>query len=737
MTNNHTASAPEREPRLGLAQQVFMGLGAGIVVGIFFGEEATFLGVAGDAFIALLQITVIPYIVVALIISIGRLTLADVRVLAVKGGSVLLVLWAAGLLVIFASPLAFPDWPTASFFSPSELEETQPIDFIALYIPSNPFASLSNAIVPAIVVFSILFGIGLVNANRKEALLDLLSTIAETLMSITVIVAWLAPYGVFAITANAAGTLDIGDLGRLQIYLVVYISMALILSLWVIPGLITAVTPLGYGEVVRAFRTPLITAFATGNLLIVLPILAAQSKALIGSAAEDGEHPTGREESSVDILIPAAFPFPSLGLLLTLMFVLFGGWFAGSAVSVADYPTLAFAGLASLFGGPVLALPFLFDMLRLPANLFQIFITLDVMASRFGTLLGAMHIIAIALIGTYAMDKALTIRPLLLIRFAMVSIALVATALIGIRGFYTSVYVQPYTQDRAFVALRLMEEARPHTVYRVPPQAILDEGGTSPGLAGIRARGVLRACYEPGDYPSSFLNADGELVGFDIELTHRFARDLGVRVAFMPVRSGEEAGKRVRTSYCDVLMSLRPIRPSETEDFALTAPVLNAPVGLVVLDHRRHAFRTWAGTREMAGLRVALQDERVARGALDGFLPDAKPVLYRDNEELDALMAAGAPGVDAILQWPHEGAAWTVRYPAFSLVVPTPAQIVPFGYAVGHGNEALLRNLDTWLLNARLSGVVDRLYAFWMLGRFEETKPPRWSVIRNVLGWVE
>ena len=46
-------------------------------------------------------------------------------------------------------------------------------------------------------------------------------------------------------------------------------------------------------------------------------------------------------------------------------------------------------------------------------------------------------------------------------------------------------------------------------------------------------------------------------------------------------------------------------------------------------------------------------------------------------------------------------------------VVPAPTKMVPFAYAVGHGNEALLRLFDTWLLNARLRGVVDRLYAFF------------------------
>lgn len=159
---------PQKRRRLGIAEQVFIGLGLGVVVGVFFGEEVAFLKIAGDAFIALLQITVIPYVIVALITSIGRLSLEDVKALGLKAGGVLLVLWAVGLIVVLLSPLAFPDWPSASFFSTSQIEEPKAVDFIQLYIPSNFFNSLSNAIIPAIVVFSILFGLALIQVKNKE-----------------------------------------------------------------------------------------------------------------------------------------------------------------------------------------------------------------------------------------------------------------------------------------------------------------------------------------------------------------------------------------------------------------------------------------------------------------------------------------------------------------------------------------------------------------------------------------
>ncbi len=107
----------KKKRRIGLATQVFIGLGLGIITGIFFGEEVAFLKLFGDAFIGLLQITVIPYVIVALITSIGRLTIDEVKKLSIKAGSILLLLWAVGLAVVLLSSIAFPDWPSASFFS--------------------------------------------------------------------------------------------------------------------------------------------------------------------------------------------------------------------------------------------------------------------------------------------------------------------------------------------------------------------------------------------------------------------------------------------------------------------------------------------------------------------------------------------------------------------------------------------------------------------------------------------
>lgn len=739
-TPDPTENAPQKR-RLGLAERIIIGLVLGVAAGVFFGEKVGFLRFAGDAFIMLLQVTVIPYITVSLITALGRLTLKDAKLLGLKAGSVLLILWGIGLAVVMLAPLAFPQWPSASFFSTTKVEEARPINFLQLYIPANPFFALANATVPAIVVFSILIGLALTSVKGKEALLDPLSAFAETLMGVTGFITKLAPYGIFALTASAAGTIDLESLTRLQVYAVTYVALALILALWLLPALVAIVTPLRYGDILRTFQGAVITAFASSNVFIVLPILAEDSKRLIAASQGAKDDPgEGEAESSIDVLIPAAFNFPHLGNILSLMFVLFAGWYIGTAVPVSKYPVISATGLASLFGGTLLALPFMLDLLHLPQDLFQLFFTLDVVARRFGTLVAAMNIITIALIGTFALQGRIRLRLLPLARYIGVTVALLAVALIGIRLFYTYVVVAPFTKAEALKGFQLLACPQPARVHTELPPGFGQAGGRPANLAQIKARGVLKVCYQPHDFPSAYLNnADPpQLVGFDIEMAHRFARSLGLPLEFLPVTNETEAEKLLNNGSCDIYMTALPISLRSAERFAMSVPVYTSSVGLIIEDARREQFRTWEGIRNLgAAFRVAIPDTPNAHALAKDLMKDATLIPYRDKAALKKILEAGAPDVDAIATLSEEGATWTLLYPNFSLVIPRPIVFSPVAYAFAHGNEKFREIFDAWLVAEKSRGTTDQLYEHWMLGEAaQKQKPPRWSVIRNVLHWV-
>ena len=108
------------------------------------------------------------------------------------------------------------------------------------------------------------------------------------------------------------------------------------------------------------------------------------------------------------------------------------------------------------------------------------------------------------------------------------------------------------------------------------------------------------------------------------------------------------------------------------------------------------------------------------------------------GSEQRKLLQSGGADFDGIFDLAEEGAAWTLLYPRYSLVVPKPPIFVPVAYAVAADNTTLLEAFNAWLTAERASGTIEALYRYWMLGEATITaRPPRWSVIRNVLGWVD
>jgi Na+/H+-dicarboxylate symporter len=203
-----------------------------------------------------------------LILGFGSLTGAQAKALARKAGALLVVFWAIALVTVVLMP-SFPCWHSAAFFSSSLFEQHEQKDMLDLFIPSNPFHSLADNIVPAVVLFSILLGVALMGVKEKTELLRELSILAEALSRVTNFIARLMPLGLFAIAASPSGTMSVEEFVRLHVYLLSYIVASVFRTFRVLPELLTVTTPFNYREVVGLSRDALITAFVTGNFFIV------------------------------------------------------------------------------------------------------------------------------------------------------------------------------------------------------------------------------------------------------------------------------------------------------------------------------------------------------------------------------------------------------------------------------------------------------------------------------------
>lgn len=460
--------------------------------------------------------------------------------------------------------------------------------------------------------------------------------------------------------------------------------------------------------------------------------LIAESKSL---NAEKQEH----AESSVEVLIPTVYPFPSPGVVLALSFVLFSGWYIGSDVSLSDYPTLIIAGLPSLFAGTLITMPFLLDLVRLPSDLYQVFISIDVITTRFSTFVAAMHYAAVGLIGSMAMVRKLRVRWLSLLKVSLVGVVLISVVLVGVRTFYSHIVVAPYTIADALRGFQFLVKPQPSTIYDSPVAD--NQQGKPVGLSEIETRGVLRICYQPDEYPSSFFNTNtpAELVGFDIEMAHRFAQELQLPIEFYPAADEKQAAQKLNHGICDIYMRTLLIATDRARLFALTTPVYSSALGLIVKDYQRDQLRDWSTVKNhRESLRLGVENSPGAIRLMKSLAPETILVPIQSIQEQMEMLEAGTPGIDAISDMAEEGAAQTLLYPSYSVVIPKPVISIPVAYAVAKNNDDLLIALNAWIVAEKSKGTVERLYQHWMLGdALQAKRTPRWSVIKDVLGWAE
>jgi Na+/H+-dicarboxylate symporter/ABC-type amino acid transport substrate-binding protein len=720
-TPHRSAAMPTSSRRLVLA------LACGIGLGIFLGELVAPLGWVAEAYIKLLQMTVLPYVTVSIIGGLGRLRPSEARAMGTRTGAVLLALWLLALLFMFLIPLAFPRTQNASFFSTTLVEKRPAFDFIDLYVPSNPFRSLADNIVPAVVLFSLLVGIALMTVERKHVVLDLLHVCSEALARVARMVVRLTPYGLFAIAAAAAGTMTMDQVGRLQVYIVSYVLVALLVALWVLPGLIAALTRIPLRAIFAASHGSLLTAFAAGDLFIVLPGLIQSTRTLIAQHAQANSDAA----SLPDVIVPASFNFPHTAKLISLSFVLFAGWFTDAVIRLPDYPRFAVTGFFVAFGSLNISVPFLLDLFRIPADTFQLFVASGVINVHVGTLLAAVHTLTVGVLGACATAGLLHVQRRRLVRYLTITVVLTAAIVGGTRVLFANVFDQPYTGDRVLGQMHLLRPSADVVVHRTRPAVAA--GLERDVFETIRAAGRLRVGYLPNALPFAFFNERGDLVGYDIELAQHLANELRVRLEFVPV-TREQLSEDLAHGHCDIVMSGVPVTTDLASRTLMTQAYLDETLAFVVPDASRDQFATWDAIRSRQSITIAVPDVAYYVDKLRALIPNA---VIRPMRDVTPVLESASPDVDGVALPAERGSAWTLIYPAYTVVVPEPGLMkVPLAYPIARQDRRFQEFMNTWIELKRKDGTLDGLFRYWILGQERGSRRPRWSIARDVLHWV-
>ncbi|MEH6452230.1 MAG: cation:dicarboxylase symporter family transporter, partial [Psychromonas sp.] len=569
--------------KMSMSSWVMLSFFVGILAGLFFGEMVAWMGVIGDAFIKLLQMTIIPYIVVSLISSLGSLTMTQAKSLGVKVSKLMIVIWIFGLLSMYFIKYIFPEWQAGEFFSLTVLQDPNSVNLLDMYIPSNPFFSLSSSYIPAIVLFCMATGIALISIKNKEPLISPMLLLGEAFNKITQSIVKLMPIGIFAMTAATAGTMELAEFQKLQVYFYSHVVMTGLLTFWFLPVILMIITPFSYRDITGIAKDAMITAFAAGNIFIILPLLTERTKELFH------KYNIGNKDTDnyANIIIPLVFSFPNLGKLLTIVFVLFAAWFSGKEVDFLTYIPMSINGLISLFGSVYLTIPMLLDSLELSSDLFQLYMVSSLFTSRFTSLLAAMNIFILAVGGTAMLAGIAKVSMKRLLMYSMLTPIIFAVTLLGSSALLSRFVNTEYEMDK-IVGQMSTADKLPDVVTSYRWDELAESEGPR-SFSQIKESGVLRVGYNPKQLPFSFYNANYQLVGFDVELMNKLASELEVELIFVPYTSVNVL-QGINRGEFDIIISGLQMTTKRIELVDFTSPVLTLHYSFVVKDYRADEF---------------------------------------------------------------------------------------------------------------------------------------------------
>ena len=302
-----------------------------------------------------------------------------------------------------------------------------------------------------------------------------------------------------------------------------------------------------------------------------------------------------------------------------------------------------------------------------------------------------------------------------------------------LRVYFHNFVPEPPPRAQVLGDIQLMEKRVPASVSATLPEARASRlEGTR--LDHILDQGVLQVGYRPSNLPCSFLRPDGELVGFDVEMAHILAEDLGVQLQFVPFEF-DGLGSMLISGQMDMAMSCIASLPDRYAKASFSRAYLDLRLAFITQDHKREEFSGLDRLRRWEGLTIAMVGTHYFKPWMARLLPNAEFVYVEAAEDFFTDPELGA---DALLLSAEEGAAYAFRYPRFAVVPPRNGGIrLPAAYAVPKGDLETVEFVSNWIDLKRKNGTIDGLYEYWMLGGASRPSEPRWSILRDVLHWID
>ncbi|MBN1854347.1 MAG: dicarboxylate/amino acid:cation symporter [Pirellulales bacterium] len=167
-----------------------------------------------------------------------------------------------------ADPLRHPRAPQGKALSTVLLEQSENL------IPRNPFEAITQGNFLSIIAFSLAFGICtiLCGGHAAEVIRNLFGSAFEVMMTMTMYIIRLAPYGVFFLMLSATATQGLIIFGTLGLYMLTVACALLVHAGIVLPLIVRYVAKRNPWEFAKAMSPALLTAFSSASSNGTLPV---------------------------------------------------------------------------------------------------------------------------------------------------------------------------------------------------------------------------------------------------------------------------------------------------------------------------------------------------------------------------------------------------------------------------------------------------------------------------------
>jgi ABC-type amino acid transport substrate-binding protein len=247
----------------------------------------------------------------------------------------------------------------------------------------------------------------------------------------------------------------------------------------------------------------------------------------------------------------------------------------------------------------------------------------------------------------------------------------------------------------------------------------------APTLSAIRARGVLRVGYNPNIIPFSYWNSRNELVGYDIAYAFRLARDLGVRLEFIPF-GWQHLAADLESNRFDIAMAGIYVTDERLQDLTVSRFYYHSPVALIVPSARATGFMDRTAINRMKDLRLVSFDDPVLLPTVRRLFPKATVEVVPNYDVLPEM----ANRFDAAIWSEQQATAWSAAHPGFTATVPTGTGApFMFAYLLPPRAQSFQEYLDQWLILHTDDGFRQEQVAYWLEGKPRASRQTRWNLL--------